>query len=393
MEDYMRSVEFIALSACCMMLTAVGIDVMLPAFGEIRRDFGLHAHSTDTAYIVIVFFLGQLFQIVFGPMSDRLGRLYVLRIGFFLYLVGSVVAALSGNLTYMLIGRFIAGTGASAVFMTILAIVRDKFSGDDMARVMSFIFTIFLFTPVAAPFLGMAILTFSSWRIVFMVPPVFAIIVFVWSLRMEETLPPDKRSNIRAGELFELFRSVIGDRSFLRYTSITTLLFGGLSAYVSNAEFIVSDIYNKPGLFAWVFGCIGVVMAMGALLNAKLVSVYGSRKTMKGLLVLYLTIACVLLAGVFILMPLPGMYFFFGCIALLLGINLAVEPNSSSLAMQNVGNNAGTASALYGTCFFFGGAMIGTLISYFMSFGLISMAVGFAVIGLLTLWLTFSDKR
>ncbi|NBL65593.1 MFS transporter [Flavobacterium sp. NST-5] len=389
----MRSVEFIAVSAACMMLTAVGIDVMLPAFRDIRHDFGLKENAQNTAYIVTVFFWGQFFQIIFGPMSDRLGRLYVLRVGFMLYIVGSVVAALSGSLTPMIVGRFIAGAGASAVFMTIIAIVRDKFSGDKMARVMSFIFTVFLFTPVVAPFLGLAILKLSDWRTVFFVPPVFAVMVFFWSLRIEETLPSAKRSSTKAFDLFPLLHKIIKQRSFLRYTFITTLLFGGISSYVSNAEFIVSDIYKKPELFTWVFGCIGLAMAMGALLNSKLVAVYGAKKAINKLLFCYLIIAIVMLVGVGVNMLLPNIYFFFGCIALLLGINLAAEPNSSSLAMKHVGEYAGTASALYGTCFFFGGAMIGTLISYFISFGLIAMAIGFTVIGVCTFYLNIKNKE
>ncbi|WP_114789095.1 MFS transporter [Niabella yanshanensis] len=380
----MRSSEFIGLSACCMMLTAIGIDVMLPAFSDIRRDFRIDAGSSGTSFIVTVFFLGQLFQILFGPMSDRLGRLYVLRLGFVLYILGSLGAALSADLVYMLIARFIAGAGASAVFMTVIAMVRDRFNGDKMAQVMSFIFTIFLFTPVAAPFLGLAILKLCNWRIVFMLPPLFAIVILFWSLRMKETLPVGKRSGVKASRQFVLFKIVMRDRSFLRYTLITTFLFGGIASYVSNAEFIIVHIYRSPRLFPWVFACIGVIMAAGALLNSKLVSIYGAEKTLTRLLSLYLAIALIMLAGACFYMPVPDLYFFFTCIALLLGINLAVEPNSSSLAMHNVGDYAGTASALYGTCFFLGGALLGSLISYFLSFGLIAMAIGFAVIGLIS---------
>ena len=385
--------EFIALSACCMMLTAIGIDVMLPAFAAIRHDFEIEANSTSTAYIVTVFLWGQLFQILFGPMSDRLGRIYVLRLGFVFYILGSLAAAWSGSLVFMVIARFVAGAGASAVFMTVIAMVRDRYSGDEMARVMSFVFTIFLFTPVVAPFLGWAVLKFYSWRTVFMVPPVFAIFILVWSLRMKETLPVESRSKSKVSEQFLLLKTVIRAPSFLRYTCITTLLFGGISAYVSNAELIIGDIYSLPGLFPWIFACIGITMAMGALLNSKLVVLYGAKKTITVLLSLYLAMGIIMLVGVCFQMPLPNLYFFFTCIALLLGLNLAIEPNSSALAMVNVGSNAGTASALYGTCFFFGGALLGSLISFLLSFSLIAMAAGFASIGLFTFLLNRSSNR
>lgn len=159
----MKQAEFIVLSACTMTLTALAIDIMLPAFSEIREHFGLKPESTITSQIITFFFMGQVAQIVFGILSDRFGRVAILRIGFPLYIIGGFFAAIAPNIELMLAGRFVAGMGASAVFMTTIAGVRDRFVGDQMARVMSLVFTIFLFTPVVAPFLGLAILSVSSW--------------------------------------------------------------------------------------------------------------------------------------------------------------------------------------------------------------------------------------
>src|SRR5690606_4044329 len=119
---------------------------------------------------------------IFGTLSDRFGRLPILRVGFPLYIIGGIIAAFAPNLELMLAARFVAGMGASALFMTTIASVRDRFVGDQMARIMSLIFTIFLFTPVLAPFIGSAILSVSSWQIVFLTPPLFAVVIFLWSL-------------------------------------------------------------------------------------------------------------------------------------------------------------------------------------------------------------------
>ena len=161
----MKPAEFISLSACTMMLTALGIDIMLPVFGELRKHFGLNPESTAAAQIIGFFFIGQIAQIIFGTLSDRYGRLPILRLGFPLYIIGGIVAAFAPTLGIMYAARFIAGMGASAVFMATIAGVRDRFVGDEMARTMSLILTIFLFTPVIAPFLGLAILSISSWQI------------------------------------------------------------------------------------------------------------------------------------------------------------------------------------------------------------------------------------
>lgn len=165
----MKQGEFIALSASIMTLTALAIDIMLPAFAEIREHFNLDPQSTDTAKIISFFFLGQVAQIIFGTLSDRFGRLPILRVGFPLYIGGGIAAALASGLSLMYFARFVAGVGASAVFMTTIAGVRDRFEGDRMAQVMSLIMTIFLFTPVIAPFWGRPFCIFSRgewffWR-------------------------------------------------------------------------------------------------------------------------------------------------------------------------------------------------------------------------------------
>lgn len=120
--------------------------------------------------------MGQIAQIVFGALSDRYGRLAILRVGF--HMLGGIAAAFAPSLDLMLASRFVTGMGASAVLMTTIAGVRDRFVGNQMARVMSLVFTIFLSVPVIAPFLGLAILSVSTWQMVFLTPPLFAAIVF-----------------------------------------------------------------------------------------------------------------------------------------------------------------------------------------------------------------------
>src|SRR5688572_7652774 len=211
----MRPAEFIALSACTMTLTALGIDIMLPVFAELRDHFGIPKESTATAQVITFFFMGQIAQLIFGVLSDRFGRLTILRIGFPLYIVGGIVAAFAPSLGVMFAARFVAGMGAAGVMTTTIAGVRDRFVGNEMARVMSLILTIFLFTPVLAPFLGLAIQSVSSWQMVFLTPPLFAVIVFVWSLRLEESLPHEQRIDLNWTAIGQSIRKVMSNRIFL----------------------------------------------------------------------------------------------------------------------------------------------------------------------------------
>lgn len=389
----MKSAEFISLSACTMMLTALGIDIMLPVFGEIRRHFGLPDESTATAQIIGFFFMGQVAQIIFGTLSDRYGRLAILRVGFPLYIIGGVIAAFAPSLTIMFAARFVAGVGASAVFMTTIAGVRDRFVGDQMAKTMSLIFTIFLFTPIIAPFLGLAILSVSSWQMVFLTPPIFAVIIFVWSLRLEESLPREQRIPLNWANIGNGVRNVIGNRVFLRYTCTTTLLFTALSSYVASSEHIVGEIYGRANLFPWIFAGIGLGMAICTLINSRLSMKYGARRTIRGLLVVYMIIAALLLIYTVAIGDPPGMLLFFVGIGLLLSINLAVEPNSSALALEPLGNVAGMASSVYGTFFFFVGASLGSVISNLMVKGVFPLVISFSAFGLIALLLVWGDRR
>lgn len=389
----MRSAEFIALSACTMTLTALGIDIMLPVFGELREHFALPPKSTATANIIVFFFLGQIAQIVFGVLSDRLGRLAILRIGFPLYIVGGIAAAFAPSLGLMFAARFVAGIGASAVFMTTIASVRDRFAGDEMARVMSLILTIFLFTPVVAPFLGIAILSVSSWQMVFLTPPLFAVAIYLWSLRLEESLPKDRRISLDWKNISQTFRGVLGNPVFLRYTCVTTILFAGLSSYVASSERIIGEIYGRPDLFAWIFAGIGLVMSLCALMNSRLSSRFGARRALKWLLIAYTGIATLLLVYAVSAGDPPAMALFFTGVGALMAINIAIEPNSSALALEPMGEMAGMAASVYGTVFFFIGASLGSLISILMVTEVFPLIGGFFLIGITTLLLVLGDRR
>jgi DHA1 family bicyclomycin/chloramphenicol resistance-like MFS transporter len=293
----------------------------------------------------------------------------------------------------MLPARFLAGMGASAVFMTTIAGVRDRFVGNEMARIMSLIFSIFLFTPIVAPFLGVAILSVSSWKMVFLTPPLFAIIIFLWSLRLEESLPHEHRISLDWINIMQSVRKVLSNRTFLRYTGITTILFTALSSYVASSEHIIGEIYGRPQLFTWIFAGIGLLMSLCSLLNSRLSSRYGSRRVIRWLLSLYTVIGGLLLLCTLALGDPPAMLLFFTGVALLLAINLAVEPNSSALALEPMGNVAGMASSIYGTSFFFIGAFLGSVISQLMRNSVLPLVLSFFVLGLITVLLVFSDLR
>jgi DHA1 family bicyclomycin/chloramphenicol resistance-like MFS transporter len=262
-----------------------------------------------------------------------------------------------------------------------------------MARIMSLIFTFFLFTPVFAPFLGWAILKVSSWQMVFLTPPLFAVIVFVWSLRLQESLPPEKRIQLNWTSIGGSIQKVLSNRTFLRYTSVTTLLFTALSSYVSSSEHIVGGIYGKPALFTWIFSGIGLVMSLFSFMNSHLSSRFGARRSIRALFIIYTVIGSGLLLLTLLSGDPPNMLLFFIGVGLLMSINLAIEPNGSALALEPMGNMAGMASAVYGTAFFSIGATLGSVISNLMVHHVFPLVFSFFIIGIMAAFLVFGDRR
>ncbi|RXK58962.1 MFS transporter [Lacibacter luteus] len=385
--------EVIVFTSCSMILTALGIDIMLPALGAIRHHFGLPENSTATANLISYFFMGQITQLFFGYLTDRYGRLPVLRLGFVIYIFCGIATVFAPALSIMLLLRFFSGMGAAAVLMTAIASVRDQYAGSEMARVMSFVLTIMLLTPVIAPALGSFVLQHSSWQVVFLIPPLFAIPVFVWSFRLAETLPAEARLKTGFIKSFPQLWYVLTNRAFMRYCITATIIFSILTAYVSSSERIIGELYLQPAMFPWIFGIIGAVMAVFALSNSYFTKRFGAKKVLRFFLSAYLLVSLLFVALHFIIgNPLP-LWYFVACIGLLMSFTVAADPNSSALALEPMGSKAGIAASVYGTLFFFIGSLIGTIINHFMIANVLPLAVAALIVSIVGMILTSGKKE
>ncbi len=384
--------EIIAFTSCSMVLTALGIDIMLPAFAELRRHFSIIEETAQTDKLISYFFMGQITQIIFGYLTDKMGRLPILRFGVILYIACGFATVYAPTIEWMFVLRFVSGMGAAAVLMTSIASVRDRYSGDEMARIMSLVLALFLFTPVIAPALGAFILKFYSWKWVFLIPPTFAVIVLLWSFRINESHPKEARIHLPIKDLLPKFKSIITDWHFLRYSIIATLLFSILSSYVASSERIIGEIYHSPELFPSIFGTIGLLMAILSLSNSFFTRKFGAKKTLSIILLLYLVVSAFLVLMAFFWGNPPPMLYFFILIALLMAFTTAGDPNSSAMALEFMGENAGLAASVYGTIFFFIGSSIGAAISSQLSDGVLPLAISAFAASVVAVILSFSDK-
>jgi DHA1 family bicyclomycin/chloramphenicol resistance-like MFS transporter len=358
-----ESREFVALMALCMAMAAMAIDLMLPAFADMRADFGLSEDSTDVSWVITAFFLGlAVGQIVYGPMSDRFGRKPMLYIGLAIYVASGTVAAFMPTLGGLVACRFVWGLGAAAPRSLALAMVRDAYGGDRMARTMSLVMATFMLVPVFAPGLGALVLAVLPWRAVLLIPVLASLALALWTVRLPETLPPERRRSVSPAALREAFAAVVRSRQTVAFGLVVTCLFGIMTSFIGSFEIIVTDVFDRKALFPVIFGALACLLGAGALLNARLVLRVGVHRMVQ-LTGTYVVLAAAALAAVTAVTDgEPPLWLFCLLLAgLLPGMSLLL-PNSNTAAMAPVPHVAGMASAILGTISTAGGALLGALV-------------------------------
>jgi len=366
-----------------MAATALGIDLMLPAFGSMRIDFGLPPDSTAVTGTVTTYFLGlALAQVVYGPLSDRFGRKPVLYFGLVLYAVSALVSALAPSLGVLLIARFSWGLGAAGPRVMALSIVRDVFAGDRMARAMSFIMAIFILVPVVAPSLGALITVVADWRWVFGFCVIFGISLALWSRRLPETLRPEHTREFRFRPILAAARIVVSNRATFGYTLALTALFGVFMSYLASSEIIFTETFDRGAQFPFIFGGLALAMGGAVLANTAVVMRFGPRRVVHGVLLIYLVAAAAMTVLVAISGGKPPFWPFIIGLGVLLSSHGLLIPNANTVAMDPMGEVAGTASAVIGTVTTAGGALLGAALDSRFDGTVTPITLGFLGLGL-----------
>lgn len=386
--------EFIGLVSSLIATTALSIDLVLPAFSDIRTAFDVSAESNSVTWVITAFFMGlALGQPLYGPLTDRFGRRPTLYLGLTLHSVAAIATALSPSLGFMLVARFLWGLGAAGVRVTATAMVRDRYEGPEMARAMSFIMSVFLLAPVLAPTVGAAILDLGSWRWTFAAGAVVAIVVGLWALRMPESLDPADRGELRFGPMARAARTVFSTRQTLGYTLAQTFAMGGFMSFLASSELIFSELYDQEDRFPQLFGIVAATMAVGTLSNARLAGRIDLARLVRGALIIYVMFSLVMVATVITNDGLPPLWLFVVTLMLLVGTQAIMIPNFAALAMAPVGRVAGTASAITGTIFMGGGAILGSALDRLITDTVTPLAVGFMVYGVISLLIVMRTQR
>jgi len=376
--------EFIALVAALMALNALAIDVMLPALPYMGEALGV-SNENERQLVVSTYMIGfGLAQLVFGPITDRFGRRAPLFVGIALYVVCAFLATFAPTFSALLVLRFIQGLGAASTRVIATSVVRDRFSGREMAEVMSLTFMVFMAIPIIAPGIGQVILLTGPWHYIFLFMAGLAALILLWAwLRLPETLHPEYRRPLRLAVVVEGFRLVFTNRVAFFYGLSGMFLFSAMFGFIVSSQQIFVGIYGLGPLFPLAFAGIAGFMAISNFVNSRIVRRFGMRRLSHAAMLVYVTCAAILLIASLV-GPVPFWLFF----ALLLLIQVAfgnAASNMNSLSMEPLGAVAGTAASVFGFMQTVGGAMLGTFIGQHFDGTLTPNAAGYLVMGVLVL--------
>jgi DHA1 family bicyclomycin/chloramphenicol resistance-like MFS transporter len=371
--------EFVALMAGLMALNALAIDAMVPALPAIGQALHI-ATENQRQLIVAAYVLGfGATQIVYGPLSDRLGRKPVLLVAVSLYVAFALTCAAAPSFELLLTARALQGAAAASSRVLVVSIVRDRYEGPAMARLMSLAFLVFLLMPVLAPSFGQLTLLFAPWRAIFFGLALFASVMLVWSaIRLPETLHPEYRRPLSASAIWSAARETVTNRQSLGYTFAFTLMMGGLMGYINSIQQVVFDVFQRPGLIAATFAGVAGPMAVTSYANSRLVERVGTRRLAHAGLCGFTVMAALHFASAWAGEGLPTFILLQGLTMACFGLASA---NLGALAMQPMGHIAGTASSVQGTIGTIGGALLGLAIGQSFNGTTLPMIAGFACFG------------
>lgn len=384
--------EFVALVAGMMALTALGIDSMLPALPAIGKSLGV-TEPNHRQYVLTTFLLGfSVAQLAYGPLSDRFGRRPILLIALGGYVVTSAVAAVSGSFALLLVSRAAMGAAAAGARVVTVALVRDCYSGRAMARVMSLAIIVFMAAPILAPNFGQYILYVGSWRLIFWGIGGAGASVLLWFwLRMPETLSEDARQSLRPERILRDYALVLRDRCAIGYTLAIALLSGGMFGFIGSVQQIMADVFHRPEWLTLLFAAVASSMAVASFINSRLVMRLGMRRISHTAIAGMVAIAAVHLAVAWSGFESLWSFALLQA-AMMMCIGLA-NSNFSAMAMERMGEIAGTASSLQGFVTTLGGALIGALIGQAFDGSTVPLYVGFLTMGLLSFAIVAVTER
>lgn len=384
-----RPAEFIALIAALTAMVAMSIDAMLPALGIIATELGA-THPNDRHLIILLFFGGlSLGTLVFGAISDSLGRKSSIYIGMLFYLAGALLCFFAANFTMLIVGRIIQGFGAASPRVVSMAMVRDGAKGADMARIMSYVMSVFMLVPIIAPSIGQLVLLYGDWRMIFLGFIVMGALVTLWlHFRQSETLPVERRTGFHASVLWDSAKEVVSNPVSLGYTLANGFIFAGFNIFLATSQQVIGEQYAQGEMFPIWFACLATGIAIAMILNGRYVRKIGLQRISNWATIAFLLNWIAVLAVCWLTQghpPFPVLMVFFFISFFCSGMTFG---NYQAMALEPMGHIAGMAAAVSGAMSSLMAITFGGFAARFYDGSMTPVALAFVIYAALALGMT-----
>ena len=376
--------EFVTLMASLMSIVALSIDALLPALPEIGSYLSV-VNTNDNQLLITMIFLGLgVGQLIFGPLSDSFGRKPIVYAGFVLFILASIICVTTKSFEMMIFGRVLQGMGLSSPRTMAIAIIRDKYSGDYMAKIVSIVVMVFILVPVVAPALGQFILNYYDWKVIFYFNLVFGLAVMLWFwLRQQETLKAENKIPFSASLFIDGAREFVKYKEAIAFTFVSGFITGSFMVYLSTSQQIFEQQYNMADLFPYIFASLAIAVGFSTFLNSRLVVRFGMWTIAYIACIAYVLISLTYIAlfwtgenpDITVLLSFFALQFF--AIGFLFG-------NLRALAMNPLGHIAGIGAAINGFISTVMAVPIANYIGSFVKDSVLPLFIGFSIFGLLS---------
>ncbi len=394
MQNQQRSqLEFVVLMAALMSIVALSIDAVLPALPTIG-DYLSSVSDVENQKLITTIFLGLgVGQLIFGPLSDSFGRKPMVYFGFGVFVIASIICITTRSFEMMLFGRVLQGIGLSSPRTMCIAIVRDTYSGDHMAKILSIVVMTFILVPVIAPMLGQYLLFQFGWKSIFTVNLAFGFLVLLWFWRRQpETLHEEYKKSFRLSIFKTGTIAFFKIKSVVIYTLLSGFITGSFMVYLSTSQQIFQLQYNLAEYFPYIFASLAITIGLATYLNSTLVMRFGMKNLVNIALIAFAAIPFiyVILFGfeqnpsieillLFLTLQFASVAFLFG--------------NLRALAMEPMGHIAGIGSALNGFISTVMAVPIANYIGSFVKDSVAPLFLGFAVCGVISIVLFYLNSN
>ena len=374
---------FLVFMALMSSVVALSVDAVLPALDSMATDLKMTG-ANDRQLVVTFLFAGfGASQLVFGTLSDIVGRKRAAMLGWAIFVAGSLLSMAATTPMEMYAGRLLQGFGAGGPRVVSLAITRDLYAGRAMARITSLIMMLFILVPMAAPLMGQAMEALAGWRSIFGLFLALALVSGGWYLALvPETLPPEARTRAGIRPVAAAFRAVLATRSSVFHALAMGLVFGGFISWLGTSQQILEEAYRLGPLFPTAFAALALVLGVASWLNARLVMRLGMRRLVRFALYCTMAFGAAGLGAAAVAGGLPPFWLFMVLMSGMLFPTGILFANFGALALEPLGAVAGVGASVVQFTATVLSVPIGWAIGQFFDGGVEPLFAGYGVLAL-----------